>query len=96
MQKKVAPLELAAAPGYAAGWQQHAPAKAQAQAGRPPPPSAALGLALGLTPGQTPGQMASSELAEAELERGPTDWRHGVALHDLHSELEEFSSLLVA
>jgi hypothetical protein len=87
MQKKVAPLELAAAPGYAAGWQQHAPAKAQAQAGRPPPPSAVLGL--------TPGQMASSELAEAELERGPTDWRHGVALHDLHSELEEFPSLLV-
>lgn len=91
MQKKVAPLELAAAPGYAAGWQQHAPAKAQAQAGRPPPPSAVLGLALGLTP----GQMASSELAEAELERGPTDWRHGVALHDLLSELEEFPSLLV-
>lgn len=91
MQKKVAPLELAAAPGYAAGWQQHAPAKAQAQGGRPPPPSAALGLALGLTP----GQMASSELAEAELERGPTDWRHGVALHDLLSELEEFPSLLV-
>jgi hypothetical protein len=91
MQKKVAPLELAAAPGYAAGWQQHAPAKAQAQAGRPPLPSAVLGLALGLTP----GQMASSELAEAELERGPTDWRHGVALHDLHSELEEFPSLLV-
>jgi hypothetical protein len=91
MQKKVAPLELAAAPGYAAGWQQHAPAKAQAQGGRPPPSSAALGLALGLTP----GQMASSELAEAELERGPTDWRHGVDLHDLLSELEEFPSLLV-
>ena len=87
MQKKVAPLELAAAPGYAAGWQQHAPA----QAGRPPPPSAARGLALGLTL----GQMASSELAEAELERGPMDWRHGVALHDLLSELEEFPSLLV-
>jgi hypothetical protein len=39
--------------------------------------------------------MASSELAEAELERGPMDWRHGVALHDLLSELEEFPSLLV-